>query len=67
MRVTTAPRKNAILRGIGVLLLLSTLAYAAAQVRMFLLVDNCLDDGGCWDKEEMRCEFQDQQACDEGR
>ena len=33
------------------------------QIRIFLAIDGCLDDGGCWDYIRNRCEINDQGYC----
>ena len=34
------------------------------KIRLFMKIDSCLDDGGCWDYIRQRCEKQDQGYCE---
>ena len=34
------------------------------KVKIFMSIDTCLDDGGCWDYIRKRCEMYDQGYCE---
>jgi hypothetical protein len=50
-----------------VVLVSLSLIYGRKQMQLFTKMDDCLDAGGCWLDEAMKCEFESQSRCDAER
>ena len=53
----------AAIAGLFAVFVATILACGVWFLRSHLVVDDCLDRGGCWDTLENRCEFADSSAC----
>ncbi|MCF6243496.1 MAG: hypothetical protein L3J43_00475 [Sulfurovum sp.] len=47
--------RKLIIQTIKYLLILSLLIYTAYQIKLFLTIDKCLDEGGAWDYPKGTC------------
>jgi hypothetical protein len=49
--------------GVWIAIALGVVFLAVPSVRQFIEIDQCLDAGGCWNRNAFKCEFISQEAC----